>query len=30
MQKTSKAQSEMAFLFLFYSDLETITAKPTN
>lgn len=24
MQKTSKAQSEMAFLFLFYSDLETI------
>ena len=25
MQKTSKAQSKMAFLFLFYSDLETIT-----
>ena len=30
MQKASKARSEMAFLFLFYSDLETIAAKPTN
>lgn len=30
MQEASKAQSEMAFLFLFYSDLETIDAKPIN